>query len=65
MSDSGMKGEKDSWAVGGGLLLGLGIGFIFLTRSVLIFIGLTIAGLGFGLVVTALLSAFKDNNSGG
>ncbi len=59
MSENGKNAGKESWAVGGGLLLGMGIGFVFLPKSVWIFIGLTIAGLGFGLLLASLLSAFK------
>mgnify|MGYP000182787942 CR=1 FL=1 len=45
-----------SWAIGGGLLTGLGIGFFFLQRSALEFVGCIIAGLGFGLLIAALIS---------
>jgi hypothetical protein len=48
--------DKSSWAVGGGLLLGLGIGFFFLTTSVFIFVGCILAGLGLGLLVSSVIS---------
>ena len=47
--------DRSSWAVGGGLLLGLGIGFFFLPESGLAFVGSILAGLGFGLVLSAIV----------
>lgn len=58
MSDTENK-NKDSWAIGGGILLGLGVGFFFLEQSALYFVGSMIAGLGFGLVLSSVLSKFK------
>lgn len=54
------KVDKGSWAIGGGLLIGLGVGFFFLERSALAFVGAMISGLGIGLVVAALISSRKD-----
>ena len=48
--------ENSAWAVGGGLLLGLGVGFFFLPGSPLAFVGSLLAGLGLGLVIAALIS---------
>lgn len=49
--------DKSTWAIGGGVLLGLGVGFFFLQESALFFIGSLIGGLGLGLVVTAILGS--------
>ena len=49
--------DRSTWAIGGGLLLGLGVGFFFLTHSALAFIGSMIAGLGLGLLTTSILSS--------
>lgn len=49
-------GDKSAWAVGGGLLLGLGVGFFFLQESALAFVGSLLAGLGLGLLVASLIS---------
>ena len=49
--------DKSTWAVGGGIMLGLGVGFFFLQGSVLAFVGCILGGLGLGLLVTAILSA--------
>jgi hypothetical protein len=49
--------DKSTWAVGGGLLIGIGVGFFFLHVSALAFVGCILAGLGFGLMATAIISA--------
>ena len=50
------KNDKSTWAIGVGLLLGLGVGFFFLKASPLFFVGSMIAGLGAGLIMTSILS---------
>lgn len=57
MGEPNMTDDKSTWAVGGGVLLGVGAGFFFLEQSVFAFVGCIIGGLGFGLLVTALISA--------
>jgi hypothetical protein len=59
MSDDDKKSDKSAWATGGGLLLGLGVGFFFLHQSSLYFIGSLLAGLGVGLFATAIISKIK------
>ena len=56
MEKSNKKEDKSTWATGGGLLLGLGIGFFFLPTSALAFVGCLLAGLGLGLIVTSIIS---------
>lgn len=51
------KDDKSTWAIGGGVVLGTGIGFFFLQTSALAFVGSILVGLGLGLVVTALISS--------
>ena len=48
--------DRSMWAMGGGVMLGLGAGFFYLQTSVLAFVGCMIAGIGLGLIVTAVLS---------
>ncbi|MCP3961887.1 MAG: hypothetical protein GY719_28935 [bacterium] len=51
------KDDKSTWAIGGGVLVGIGVGFFFLQQSPLAFVGSILAGLGLGLFVTAILSS--------
>ena len=52
-----IKDDKSTWAIGGGVLVGIGVGFFFLQTSALAFVGSILAGLGLGLVVTAIISS--------
>ena len=56
------KDDRSTWAIGGGVLLGTGIGFFFLQTSALAFVGSILAGLGLGLVITAIISN-RDNRN--
>lgn len=56
MTEKKQTSNKSSWAIGGGVLAGLGVGLFFLQTSALFFVGSIIAGLGTGLIVTAILS---------
>ena len=51
------KDDRSTWAIGGGLLLGLGVGFFFLKESPLSFVGSMLSGLGLGLMMTSILSS--------
>jgi hypothetical protein len=51
------RDDRSTWAIGGGLLLGLGVGFFFLKESALAFVGSIFSGLGLGLMVTSILSS--------
>lgn len=55
MSDKIME-DKRSWAAGGGMMLGLGVGFFLLEQSPLYFTGSLMGGLGLGLIVGAFLT---------
>ena len=59
MSDEFDYMDRSTWAVGGGVLLGIGVGFFFLQTSPLAFVGCILSGLGLGLLVTAILSSRK------
>ena len=52
------KQDKGDLAIGGGLLLGLGVGF-FLLPDGLAFVGSILVGLGLGLIISSLLSKAK------
>jgi hypothetical protein len=49
--------DKSTWAIGGGILTGLGVGFFFLQESPLAFVGSILAGLGLGLVITSIIAS--------
>ncbi|MCK5156479.1 MAG: hypothetical protein KAQ69_08625 [Spirochaetales bacterium] len=53
------KDDRSTWAIGGGLLIGIGVGFFFLRESALAFVGSTLSGLGLGLMITSILSNIK------
>jgi hypothetical protein len=59
MDEGKDRSDKSTWAVGGGLLLGLGVGFFFLHASALAFVGSMLAGLGLGLMVTSVISTLR------
>jgi hypothetical protein len=58
MAEEKGKEDRSPWATGGGLMIGLGVGFFFLQTSALAFVGSILAGLGLGLILTAVISAF-------
>ena len=50
------KDDKSTWVIGGTTLIGVGVGFIFLKTSVLMFVASIIIGIGVGLVIAPLIS---------
>jgi len=54
------KNDRSTWAIGGGILIGIGVGFFFVQESPLAFVGSMLVGLGVGLVITALISMKKE-----
>ena len=60
-SDARRNKDKSTWAIGGGVLMGLGVSFFFLPGAPLAFVGSLLAGLGLGLVVTSVVSAIQRN----
>ena len=51
--------SEHAWIIGGTTLIGLGVGFIFLRQSPLIFVACILIGIGLGLVITSLISREK------
>jgi hypothetical protein len=47
--------EKSTWAIGGGTLIGIGVGFFFLLKSPLLFVGSMLIGIGVGLLIVSLV----------
>ena len=53
------KDDMSKWVIGGTTLIGLGVGFIFLKISGLIFVASILIGIGAGLVLAPLISAIN------
>ena len=53
------KDDMSKWVIGGTTLIGLGVGFIFLKTSGLIFVASILIGIGAGLVLATLISAMN------
>lgn len=62
MNKADKKDDKSTWAIGGGLLIGMGIGFFFLKQNPLAFVGSMFIGLGLGLMATAIIARGKGKN---
>jgi Na+/melibiose symporter-like transporter len=60
MKNTNKKDDKSSWAIGGGLLIGMGVGFFFIKENPLAFVACLLIGLGLGLVITTLISRGKE-----
>ena len=60
MNETTKKDDKSSWAIGGGLLMGMGVGFFFLMESVFAFVGSILVGLGLGLMISSIISRNKN-----
>jgi len=54
------KEDKSSWAIGGTLIIGVGVGFFFLPSSPLLFVASILIGLGVGLVLAPIISNKKQ-----
>ncbi|WP_432695996.1 hypothetical protein ACQUQP_15825 [Marinobacterium sp. YM272] len=63
MADSNKRTDRSTWAIGGGVILGLGVGLVFLQQSALAFVGCLLGGLGLGLMVTAIISSRSGGES--
>ena len=57
MNKINKKDNKSTWVIGGTTLIGIGVGFIFLKTSALLFVASILIGIGFGLVITSLISS--------
>lgn len=57
MNKINKKNDKSTWVIGGTTLIGVGVGFIFLKTSALLFVASILIGIGFGLVITSLISS--------
>jgi hypothetical protein len=53
------KEDRSTWAIGGGVIIGLGVGFFLLPQSVLYFVGSMLSGLGLGILASSIISSKK------
>ena len=60
MNKTNKKDDKSSWAIGGTTLIGIGVGFIFLRTSALLFVASILIGIGLGLVIVSIISSKKS-----
>jgi F0F1-type ATP synthase assembly protein I len=60
MDKTNEKCDKSSWAIGGTTLIGIGVGFIFLQASPLLFVASILIGIGLGLVIAPIISRKKS-----
>jgi len=60
MNQTNKKDDKSSWAIGGTTLMGIGVGFIFLQTSALLFVASVLIGIGVGLVIAPIISSKKS-----
>jgi hypothetical protein len=60
MNKADKKDEKSGWIIGGTTCIGIGVGFIFLHISALLFVACIMIGIGAGLVLSAIFSDKKS-----
>ena len=59
MNKTNKKDDKSTWVIGGTTLIGIGVGFIFLNKSALLFVASILIGIGVGLVIASLISTIN------
>jgi hypothetical protein len=52
--------NKSAWIIGGTTCIGIGVGFIFLHVSALLFVACIMIGIGAGLVLAAIFGCKKS-----
>ena len=57
MDKTNKKEDRSTWAIGGGVLMGIGAGFFFLKESPLAFVACILLGIGLGLMITSIISS--------
>jgi len=57
MDKTNKKEDKSTWAIGGGVLMGIGAGFFFLKESPVAFVACILLGIGLGLMITSIISS--------
>ena len=56
MDKPSKKEDKSTWAIGGGVLLGVGAGIFYIKTYPLGIVAFTLMGIGLGLIITSIIS---------
>jgi len=56
MDKTNKKEDKSTWAIGGGVLIGVGAGIFYIRTYPLGIAAFTLIGLGLGLIVASIIS---------
>jgi len=56
MDKSNKKEDKSTWAIGGGVLIGVGAGIFYIKTYPLGIVAFTLIGIGLGLIITSIIS---------
>ncbi len=56
MDKSNKKEDKSTWAIGGGVLIGVGVGIFYIRTYPLGIVAFTLMGIGLGLIITSIIS---------
>lgn len=54
--------DRSVWAIGGTTIIGVGVGFIFIQSSPMLFIASVLIGVGLGLVIVPMISRYKEQD---
>ncbi len=57
------KEDRSTWAIGGGVMMGIGVGSFFLQGNPMEFVGSILAGLGLGLIITTIVSRKDEHHN--
>jgi len=56
MDKPSKKEDKSTWAIGGGVLIGVGAGIFYIKTYPLGIVAFTLIGIGLGLIITSIIS---------
>jgi len=56
MDKPNKKEDKSTWAIGGGVLIGIGAGIFYIRTYPLGLVAFTLIGIGIGLIITSIIS---------
>ncbi|MBA7501332.1 hypothetical protein ES704_04094 [subsurface metagenome] len=56
MDKTNKKEDKSTWAIGGGVLIGVGAGIFYIKTYPLGIVAFTLIGIGLGLIITSIIS---------